>query len=103
LALPYFLTSVRWQDIAAPIVAALVLPALHRLGEKWPLDREAGEVSYTLYLLHPVSGLMMAMLIKGIPIWPRTLILTAGSLAAATGLWWLVERPMTRLRRHLAA
>jgi peptidoglycan/LPS O-acetylase OafA/YrhL len=103
VALPYATSDMHSLYVLAPVIVAWALPALHHLGQDWALDRQAGEVSYVLYLLHPVTGLMTAMAIKGIPLWPRTFILVLSSLAASVALWWLVEKPVTRLRRRLSA
>jgi peptidoglycan/LPS O-acetylase OafA/YrhL len=102
VGLPYAFNANRDQDLLAPVLVALSVPFLHRLSARWPGDREMGEVSYLLYLLHPVTGLILAMGLKGAGPWPRMLALVAGSLASATLCWWLVEKPMTRLRRHLS-
>jgi peptidoglycan/LPS O-acetylase OafA/YrhL len=102
LGLPYVFTTQSGQDLLAPVIAALALPCLHRVGQAWRWDRQAGEVSYALYLLHPLTGLMLAMVLKGAGPWPRALALAVGSLCAAIVFWRVVEEPVTRLRRRLS-
>ncbi|HXC63211.1 MAG TPA: acyltransferase [bacterium] len=86
----------------APLLVAAMVPLLHRAGAAWRGDRPAGEISYALYLIHPLAGMALAMHLHGVGPWPRALILLAGTLALATVFWMIVEHPVERLRRRLS-
>jgi peptidoglycan/LPS O-acetylase OafA/YrhL len=89
-------------NLMVPLAAAVAAPVLHRLSAAWRGDRVAGELSYSLYLIHPIAGLALAMRIRGFGPWPRAGLLLAGSLAAAAAFWALVDRPLEKMRRRQA-
>jgi peptidoglycan/LPS O-acetylase OafA/YrhL len=84
-----------------PVLVAAMVPLLHRAGTAWKGDRPAGEISYALYLIHPLAGMALAMHLHGVGPWPRALILLLGNLVAAWLFWMVVEHPVERLRRRL--
>lgn len=88
--------------VLGPLLVGAMVPLLHRAGVAWHGDRSAGEISYALYLIHPLAGMALAMHLHGVGPWPRALILLAGTLAAATLFWMAVEHPVERLRRRLS-
>jgi peptidoglycan/LPS O-acetylase OafA/YrhL len=73
-----------------------------RLTRDWKWDRWIGELSFPVYIVHH----LMMMLVKPY-FWSHTQHMayfgwaTIGlSLAAAVLLWWLVIRPMERVRER---
>lgn len=94
--------SLAWENDLLPLGAMISAPCLHRLGRGWSGDRLAGELSYSLYLVHPLSGLAVALVMHGAGEWTRFITLVLGSLVAAVCFWMAVDRPLERWRRRLA-
>ncbi len=64
--------------------------------------RFLSDTSYSLYLLHGIAGpLVLKALVPRLPLSVAILAAAAVSLAAATGSFLLVERPLQKLARRL--
>jgi peptidoglycan/LPS O-acetylase OafA/YrhL len=79
------------------LAIACTLPVLHALTQRIHIDRTVGELSYGMYLVHvPVIAAYQYYLgsIQAMPV-------AALSIAAAALLFFVVERPIDRLRQRL--
>ena len=76
-------------------LAAAALPLLFMLTHRSRLDRYVGELSYPLYICHVTLAMMLASV--GLN---RGVILTPLAIAVSVGLFWLVDRPIDRLRHR---
>lgn len=59
-----------------------------------------GDASYTLYLVHPLVAPIVPVLLSAIGVrigWVSVLGSIAAAICAAAVIYWLVERPLTRL------
>jgi peptidoglycan/LPS O-acetylase OafA/YrhL len=120
LARPLFGTSTKWSPLVEASTAAGIIAALAFAGEArfarvldWPLFRFYGRISYSLYLLHPLTLIVLWkmpnqlawLLARGIPGVVIAIGLGLVSTAAITPLAWLnwrfIEVPAIAVGRRL--
>jgi peptidoglycan/LPS O-acetylase OafA/YrhL len=80
------------------VAACLCLPGIVLLGRRNPLDNFLGELSYPIYLLHPIFTIFV---IPGAGLLPEV-IAVAGVLALSTFLILAVDRPLEAFRHRRA-
>ncbi len=75
---------------------SLCLPGIVLLGRRNPLDNFLGELSYPIYLLHP---LFTIFIIPGATIWAE-LVAIAATLTLSATLIFAIDRPVEAIRRR---
>ena len=78
------------------VAASLCLPGIVLMGRRNPLDNFLGELSYPIYLLHPIFAIFI---IPGTTIWAEVVAVT-GTLALSVFLLFTVDRPIETIRRR---
>jgi peptidoglycan/LPS O-acetylase OafA/YrhL len=61
-----------------------------------PLDNFLGELSYPIYLLHPIFTIFI---IPGATVWAEVVAVT-GTLALSVSLLFAIDRPIEAMRRR---
>jgi peptidoglycan/LPS O-acetylase OafA/YrhL len=81
------------------VAVSFFLPGIVLIGRRNPLDGWCGELSYPIYLLHPIFTIFI------VPGATRLseLVAVGGTLAMSFGLILLIERPIEKLRRRRAS
>ena len=96
LSVPYLGLSEGAATVLASLLTGLGIPALRELGRSSRLDRRLGDISYSIYLVHPTIGYMLVPFLNaGLLPLPRYGLLPASLLAGAV-IWALVDRPLRR-------
>lgn len=87
--------------VAAVIVAVSLIPFMvfMRRGPDLPLARDAGRITYPLYLLHAHIGYLALQAID-LPVWIEVPLVAAGAIIAAWLVYRLFEEPTEALRRR---
>jgi peptidoglycan/LPS O-acetylase OafA/YrhL len=80
------------------LAATICLPGIVLLGRRNPLDNFLGELSYPIYLLHPIFTIFI---IPGATIWAEVAAVF-GTLSLSTFLIFVVDRPIEAIRRRRA-
>jgi peptidoglycan/LPS O-acetylase OafA/YrhL len=75
----------------------ICLPGIVVAGQRFRFDGVFGDLSYPIYLVHPLF--MMIFLGAGRPTVIPEILAIAGTLLICTGLVYLVERPIDRYRQ----
>jgi peptidoglycan/LPS O-acetylase OafA/YrhL len=88
------------QSIAPYFLFAVCMPALPWLfayfsDSRW--DTELGNLSYPIYLTHPLVGAVLATVLH---VHSGTIV-AAATIAVSAALYWLIERPVDRFRQAL--
>ncbi len=78
------------------VAASICLPGIVLLGRRNPLDNFLGELSYPIYLLHPIFTIFI---IPGATVWAEVVAVT-GTLALSAFLIFAVDRPVAAIRRR---
>lgn len=94
-----------WLKIGYWAVLFLALPLLSRLSEESRVDAFLGDLSYPLYLANLGIIYAVVSLQPTLRLEPAAAVasVVGGTLAIAVGVVLAIDRPMTRLRRALAA
>lgn len=101
-----------WGLPSAAIVFSLVSLEASGVSFNSAVNRLLGEASYAIYLFHPVVLAALWKLIApegatmgahAIPDAGFFMLLVAASVAAGCVAWWLLDRPIQRLRRRFEA
>jgi peptidoglycan/LPS O-acetylase OafA/YrhL len=78
------------------VAASLCLPGIVLLGRRNPLDKFLGELSYPIYLLHPIFTIFI---IPGSTIWAEV-VAVVSTLALSAFFLFAVDRPVEAIRRR---
>jgi peptidoglycan/LPS O-acetylase OafA/YrhL len=78
------------------VAVSLCLPGIVLMGRRNPLDNFLGELSYPIYLLHPIFAIFI---IPGATIWAEVIAIT-GTLALSVSLLFAIDRPIEAIRRR---
>jgi exopolysaccharide production protein ExoZ len=90
-------------------IAATMGPQVDPSKTSWRAVLLAGDMSYSLYLIHPFIlrplGKLWAKFIgTGLPVWSFTILGVFAALSGGLILYWIVERPLTNFfaknRKH---
>ncbi len=99
-----------WSRLAVSSVFAAALLAIAPWDRFWnrrwftaPFNA-LGTISYSLFLVHPVNGPIARSWTERLlpaqpPEWVWTGVYLGIQIALAAAFWWVVERPLTRLKR----
>jgi exopolysaccharide production protein ExoZ len=91
------------------VIAATMGPQVDPSKTSWRAVLLAGDMSYSLYLIHPFIlrplGKLWAKFIgTGLPVWSFTILGVFAALSGGLILYWIVERPLTNFfaknRKH---
>ena len=81
------------------IAVSVSLPGIVLLGRRNPLDSFLGELSYPIYLLHPIFTIFI---IPGVTIWAEVAAIIS-TLALSACLLFAIDRPIEAVRRRRVA
>lgn len=78
------------------LAACACLPGIVFLGRRYPFDNLLGELSYPIYLLHPIFTIFV---IPGTTVWAEVAAV-AGTLSLSAFLVFAIDRPIEILRQR---
>jgi peptidoglycan/LPS O-acetylase OafA/YrhL len=111
IAAPYLLMPPWWQQslgftYEALLVAILLIQLVQLAGAglwawlQWRWVRYLGTISYSLYLYHQ-RGLGVGRRLSGLPAPAKLLVGCLAAVVLASGSYWIVERPLLKLKDRL--